>query len=101
MSNARYSLSPSCSKEHYILRRTGSRWSLEEESQWYFLSRPNETNGYLRFYRQFFYALSEATTYIEAAAHAFPSSIERLEYNNSHATELISGSQVPVVLFIQ
>jgi hypothetical protein len=45
--------------------------------------------------------------YTEAAAHAFPSSIERLEYNSSHATELVApseecnGSQVPVLLFIQ
>jgi hypothetical protein len=45
--------------------------------------------------------------YTEAAAHAFPSSIERLEYNNNHATEVVApseeytGSRVPVVLFIQ
>jgi hypothetical protein len=42
--------------------------------------------------------------YTEAAAHAFPSSIERLEYNSSRAiegSEEIHGSQIPVVLFIQ
>jgi hypothetical protein len=45
--------------------------------------------------------------YTEAATHAFPSSIERLEYSNIHATEMVApseeftSSQVPVVLFIQ
>jgi hypothetical protein len=54
---------------------------------------------------------SVRSDYTEAAAHAFPSSIERLEYSYTlrHVTELVApseedtGSQVsvPVVLFIQ
>jgi hypothetical protein len=70
-------------------------------------AQPTERNERISSLLSAVFLRTVRSDYTEAATHAFPSSIERLEYNeytNSHATdssEGLTGSPVPVVLFIQ